>query len=225
MPPPHGRSCRGTGRRFPAPSRYTTTTRPNGDGRMSGVSRWRDSGPWNVPSRPPTASRPSTPPSPRCWTTPAAASRRDAQAARLDPGNAGRPELYLFRSLMNAVPGHVRSTFARQSGPSRAVRSVRPAPSPSAPTPAASPAAAATPTRRGCTAPTPSGPARSAAGPSPGGSPPSSSPPGSPCSTTPGNCATCSPSCSSSPSRSSRTAPPATLTNNAKRCGHVPLNL
>jgi hypothetical protein len=72
---------------------------------MSSVSRWRDSGPWNVPSRPPTASRPSTPPSPRCWTTPAAASRRDAQAARHDPGTAGRPELYLFRSLVKAVPG------------------------------------------------------------------------------------------------------------------------
>jgi hypothetical protein len=86
---------------------------------MSSVSRWRDSGPWNVPSRPPAASRPSTPPSPRCWRTPAAASRRDAQAARHDPGTAGRPELYLFRSLVNAVPGHVRSTFARQSGPSR----------------------------------------------------------------------------------------------------------
>src|ERR1035441_5896503 len=41
------------------------------------------------------------------------------------------------------------------------------APSPSAPTPAASPAAAATPTRRSCTALTPSGPARSAAKPSP----------------------------------------------------------
>jgi hypothetical protein len=79
---------------------------------MSSVSRWRDSGPWNVPSRPPTASRPSTPPSPRCWTTRAAASRRDAQAARHDPGTAGRPELYLFRSLVKAVPGPCRSTLA-----------------------------------------------------------------------------------------------------------------
>jgi hypothetical protein len=36
MPPPHGHSCRGTGRRFPAPSRYTTTIRPNGE------RRWTD---------------------------------------------------------------------------------------------------------------------------------------------------------------------------------------
>jgi hypothetical protein len=81
-----------------------------------------------------------------------------------------------------------------------------PAPSPSAPTPAASRTAAATPARPACTAPTPNGPARSAARPSPAGSPPASWPNTSPCSTTRKNSAPCSPSSRTSPWRSSRKA-------------------